>query len=194
MTFPTVVAFAVGDTYCSAALRLLDDLSSFGHRASAVIGPNSALSAHMERIPADTSARRWTCRFTPSFILSQLDELGTDVLYLHADFRVRRPIPDVFAGLDIGLQRRWFWRPETSKLPVLAAPIYARDNERSRRFLRVWEALCLNVDDGNFEHAHLVRTWELARDLDRTCRVGLFPENIGSVAADADCAIVGHKR
>lgn len=196
MSFPTVVFFHWGEAYRVPALRLADQCEAFGY-AYRMVSPN--LEDHFARCPGEWKPRRWACRYVPTFLLRELrrpkpslDAEPLNLLYLHADFQIRKLIPDVFAGLDVGLQDRWAWKPKTSRLPMYAAPIFVRNNDRARRFLTVWEALCLNVDDGNFEHGHLNRAYEIMRR-DRSLRIGYFPEHIASVSATANCAIRGHK-
>lgn len=192
MSFPTIVAFSWGpDKYHDAARRLRRQCEELDlpHRITVA----ADLTAHFKRCPGRWMDRKWVCRYIPSFLLAELDGGGEDLLYLHGDFQVHERIPEgVFDGMDIGLQRRWLWKPE-SKLEVLAAPIFVRQTPAARRFLRLWESYCLNIDDGNFEHMHLYRVWRLMSKTDRTLRLEYFDPPIATLVSDANVPITGHK-
>lgn len=197
VTMPTIVAFSWqggAEHFHESAEKLKSRCEALGlpHRVTV----RADLTEHFAARPGDDwMGKRWCYRYIPTFVLAELDRGPEDVLYVHADYRIRRRPPvEAFEGLDVGLQRRWAWRPETSTLPGLAAPIFARNNPRTRRFLRAWRSVCAELDDGSSEHRHLLNMFDLFRRKDRTCRLGWFPINVASQAADADCAIVGHKR
>ena len=191
MTPPTAVAFSWGaDRYHEAARRLRGQLEDLGHPHR--IHVDVDLRAHFARRPGPWKDRKWACRYIPTFLLRELELGGEDLLYLHSDFRVVREIPEAWTGLDVALQERWLWVP-SSPLRPLAAPIFVRNCAPAVRFLRTWEALCLNVDDGNYEHDLLWQTFQLLEEKDRSLRLGWFEPHIATLLRDGDAPILGHK-
>lgn len=196
MTLPTVVAFSWGpDHFHESAMKMQARCKQLGipHR----IRVRADLDDHWLACPDldNWAKKRWCYRYIPTLILEELDAGEEDVLYLHADYRIRRTFPaEAFEDLDVGLQRRWAWRVKRAAMPALAAPVYARNNERSRRFLRHWRSRCMELDDGGGEHGPLWETWQLFQRWDRSLRLDYFHVNVASQAANVDCPIVGHKK
>lgn len=191
--FPTIIAFSWGqEQYHRPARRLQEKCDEFNYPHSIDIDVD--IDDYMKKCPPKMPGKFWVFRRIPSFILSKLDELDSNVLYLHGDFRIKKEIPEkAFEDLDIGVQKRRKYKVETSRFTMLAAPIFVRNNEASRRFLRVWEAHCQNVHEPNkTEHAYLLYLWRYFKR-DKTIRKEFFDPNIASLQFDADAPILGHK-
>lgn len=190
--FPTIIAFSWGEAYRDNALRLQKQCAELGYASR--IHVDVDMEEHLNRRIGDFPPRVWACRFIPTFIKRELIECRRSVLYLHADFQILSRIPpEAFAGLDVGLQERWDHVPD-SPLRTQAAPVFVRDSSAGMRFLRLWEANCLNVDDGKFEHGHQFRTFQLMRELDRTARLGYFEPAIAGLSRRTHTVpITGHR-
>lgn len=191
--FPTVIAWSWGvEKYHQAAKRLKADCERLGYRHA--ISIRTDLTEHLARqVSADMEARKWIYRYIPGFIYKSLQRAGTHVLYLHADHRIRGPIPpEAWVGLDIGLESAWSKDPPAPQR-ILAAPIFVRNNDRARRFLRLWNAHCMDVDDGRSEHNLLHDLWVYLGRWDRTLRLGTFDPAIMSLKRDGETPIHGHK-
>jgi len=191
---PKIVGFAWGpEKYSDAADRLRAQCRVQSLRHQIVKRPD--LTEHFSRMPGEFGDRRWVCRWIPTFLKSAMEwvDEGDAILYLHVDFQVTRSFsPGLFDELDVGLQERWSWVPD-APLRCLAAPIYVRRCDASRRFLDVFEALCLGIDDGNFEHDLLWRTFKLFRKKDRALRVDFFPGRLAGLHRECGAPIIGHK-
>lgn len=191
-SFPTIIAFSFGEEpYHTFAGRLQAQCLHYGYPHS--IDIDADLADYTDYMVEGLHPRHQIYRVIPSFILSKLNELGS-VLYLHCDFRIQQEIPTkAWDGLDIGLQKRWKYAVERSNFPMLAAPIYARNNENARRFLRLYESLCLNVDTDRGEHVFLRFLWKYL-ERDRSLRKGYFDPHIATLQKDAEnVPILGHK-
>lgn len=193
-TLPKVVAFATGPTKFRKAAEELDrDCHVLGLRRSIETDPD--IEAHLAAKPDWWDYRKWVCRYIPTFLRRKLGEVppGDSILYLHVDFRIRGELPrEAFEGLNVGLQERWSWVPDAT-LRCLAAPIYLERGGPAFRFLGVWESMCRNLYDGNFEHDLLWRTFQLFREKDDTCNADWFRRRVAGLRHDADAPVTGHK-
>lgn len=193
MTMPTIVAWSWGhEKYHKAARRLRGQCGDFGYQHAIRVGAD--LTDHMSRqIGDDWLQRRWVYRYTPKFIREMVDLIETDILYLHCDLRIQAPVPaGAWDGLDVGLESAWSLDPPKPG-SVLAAPIFVRNNSRSRRFLDFWLAHCETIDDGRGEHCHLHHAWRMMRDRDRSLTIGTFHLPIATIRSVGDTPILGHK-
>lgn len=189
--FPTVVAWAWGDRkYHDAAERLRGQCEAAGYDHWIVRDPPEFAEHQARRVSADMRDRIWVYRFIPTFILLALARTEADLLYLHADQEIVREVPFVFDGLDIGLESAWCNdRPNS----VIAAPVFVRNNDRARRFVRLWQAHGWYMDDDRAEHHHLIDVWRYMERYDRTLRIGTFDPPIASIKFDTPTPIRGHK-
>jgi len=190
--FPTIISFSWGKKkYHDAAARLRKQCEKYGYPHS-IVRPD--LRKHMKRqFNPEWREKYWVTRAIPGFILDEMELLDTDVLLLHCDLEIQKPIPpEAWEGLDIGLEEQWCTTPPRPG-SVLGFPVFVRNNERARRFVRLWNALCMNVDDGGCEHDYLRWTYRKMKKDDRTLKIDVFTPRIASVQADATTPIRGDK-
>lgn len=190
----TVVACAWGaNRYADAASALRERCAQLGYAHHIEMDLNIAL--HMAcQFGAEWDDRQWAYRVIPQYIQRVRYDLQGPLLYVHADMRIREPIPEgAFDGMDVGLESGWSQRPPRPDDRVLASPIYLADTRAARRFLALWVALCRYLDDGMGEHNQLLRVWRLMTDKDRSARIEIFDPPLGSIRADSDVPLVGTK-
>jgi hypothetical protein len=105
------------------------------------------------------------CLAKPRFLLEQLDRHRRPLLWVDADSRVLRPIPDLDATtFDVaaapGTQHDTGLVVLTHEVAVLAV----NDTPGARRFLEAWAAACATSTEPVADHTHFVRLWHAAPD------------------------------
>lgn len=189
--FPLVVTWWWGDPrYREAADRLARDCVDRGYDVR-VRRPD--LTAHFEDQFPDTRERIWVYRYIPKLLRQEIERTDRDLLYLHADLRITAPVPrEAWGDADVGLESAWSLDPPRPR-SVLAAPIFLRNNDRARRFLDLWCAVCRTVDDDRSEHHHLHWVWRLLRDNDRRIRFRIFDPPLAAIHPRAETPIYDDK-
>ena len=185
MKKPLIVAFYYGINpkieakYKSAAELLIADCEKFGYEYNIVKLPPGG-RFHINVRPENIIERYWLYRYIPRYIWGQSNAQERDILYLHCDTRILKPLPEFDTEFDVTLERAWCRGKANTPL---ASPIYIKSNSESRSlsFIYSWSMLCNSFLTNKSEHYFLCQAFKMwQNDPGNPCKVGFFKEKMAS--------------